>query len=75
MRLYAMYNGSDTVRSSHGGIIEKERARPERPSVFNNASVVDNFIPVFFATLLKLAQWPRVDQLALKPRCKMVPKT
>jgi hypothetical protein len=43
--------------------------------IFNNASAVENFIPVFFATLLKLAQWPHVDQIALKPRSKMVPKT
>jgi hypothetical protein len=44
-------------------------------TIFNNASAVENFIPVFFATLLKLAQWPRVDQIALKPWSKMVPKT
>jgi hypothetical protein len=42
---------------------------------FYNASAVENFIPVFFATLLKLAQWLHVDQIALKPRSKMVPKT
>jgi hypothetical protein len=35
---------------------------------FNNASAVENFIPLFFAMLLKLAQWPRVDQIALKPQ-------
>jgi hypothetical protein len=43
-------------------------------AIFNNASAVENLIPVFFTTLLKLAQWPRVDQIALKPRSKMVPK-
>jgi hypothetical protein len=36
-------------------------------AIFNNASAVKNFIPVFFATLLKLVQWPHVDQIALKP--------
>jgi hypothetical protein len=44
-------------------------------AIFDNASAAENFIPVFFATLLKLVQWPRVDQMALKPRSKMVPKT
>jgi hypothetical protein len=42
-------------------------------AIFNNASAVENFISVFFATLLKLAQWPHVDQIALKPWSKMVP--
>jgi hypothetical protein len=43
--------------------------------ILHNASAVENFIPVFFATLLKLAQRLHVDQIALKPRSKMVPKT
>jgi hypothetical protein len=32
-------------------------------AIFNNASAVENFIPVFSATLLKLVQWPHVDQI------------